>query len=344
MSKPQSGPRWLSNPTSRPAQWRLLLLVLALGLTLISMREARQPDRWRWLWAGDGRRPAVADRPRTAARPRVASATQERLPTGVFQSPVAPSSPSTGQLHQLLPGIDREALAAVQDDTVFRPAERDAWFNLFGVLRAHDPQQLEQASTGNVGYLQLFEQPDHYRGQLVTIRGQVRRVLFRSAPKNAIGIDGYYQVVLRPADGPNSPLIVYCLDLPEGFPSGEGIREDVTVTCLFFKNWAFATRDDIRSSPTLLARTLNWLPPAPVAVRTGQMGQLVAMVVATAIASVLIATWIVRRSNRLTAAHRRPPADPATVAESELEAKQVAAGLQRLAGSEPEGFDRVETE
>jgi hypothetical protein len=310
------------------------LLVLALGLTLILMREARQPDRWRWLWAGDGRRPAVADRPRTAARPRVASATQDRLPPGVLQSPVAPSSPSTGQLHRLLPGVDREALAAVQDDTVFRPAERDAWFNLFGVLKANDAEQLEQASTGNVGYIQLFEQPDHYRGQLVTIRGQARRALFRSAPKNDIGIDGYYQVVLRPADGPNSPLIVYCLDLPEGFPSGEGIREDVTVTCLFFKNWAFPTRDDIRCSPTLLARTLSWLPPAPVAVRPVRMSQLLAMVVATAIASVLIATWIVRRSNRLTAAHQRLPTDPATVAENELEASQVAAGLQRLVGSE----------
>ncbi|MBN2216992.1 MAG: hypothetical protein JW719_06420, partial [Pirellulales bacterium] len=34
---------------SRREQWRLLLLVMSLGLVFIFMNEARKPERWRWL-------------------------------------------------------------------------------------------------------------------------------------------------------------------------------------------------------------------------------------------------------------------------------------------------------
>ena len=51
-TRPDAGRRPPPNYLSRSMQTRLLLLFASLACVLFLMREARNPDRWAWMWAG----------------------------------------------------------------------------------------------------------------------------------------------------------------------------------------------------------------------------------------------------------------------------------------------------
>jgi hypothetical protein len=173
-------------------------------------------------------------------------------------------------LRDLQATLDRVFLDEIQDNTVFRPDEKDAWFRLFEQLQSRDVDSLQAASTGHVGFLQLYRQPDAYRGRLVTVDGTIRLGYYRSAPGNFYGIDGYYIFWLKPT-GSNSPIVVYSLDVPPGFPDvvrmergGDKpeLDEQVQFTGYFFKRWAYRAEDGTRLAPLLLARSPRWEAPA----------------------------------------------------------------------------------
>ena len=78
---------------------------------------------------------------------------------------------SLGELQSLCDEIE---LRTVRDDTVARNVERYAWFRLLEKLQTTAASDLQAASTGRVGYVQLYKTPHDYRGQLVTVRGAAR--------------------------------------------------------------------------------------------------------------------------------------------------------------------------
>jgi hypothetical protein len=166
--------------------------------------------------------------------------------------------------------LDQVFLDSVRDNTVFRGAEQDAWFRLLEQLSRRDLASLRRESTGYVGFLQLYKQPTAYRGKLVTVAGTIRLGYYREAPENFYGIKGYYVFWLKPA-GAKSPIVVYCLEVPAGFPDvakmerdGERppLNEEVEFTGFFFKRWAYRARDDTRLAPLVLARVPRWQRPA----------------------------------------------------------------------------------
>ncbi|MBC8874986.1 MAG: hypothetical protein H8E44_36655 [Planctomycetes bacterium] len=162
--------------------------------------------------------------------------------------------------------LDRVFLDAVRDNTVFRTEEQDAWFRLLEELERRDAEELQQSSIGHVGFLQLYRQPKEYRGQLVTVQGQLRLGYHRQPARNIYGITDYYYFWLKPI-GATSPIVVYCLDVPDGFPDVKAIEaagekptlsEDVEFTGYFFKRWAYRAGDGTRLAPVLLAKTPRW--------------------------------------------------------------------------------------
>lgn len=176
-------------------------------------------------------------------------------------------------LAELQEVLDAAALSEVRDDSVFRSAELQAWFRLLEQLDRRSLDQLEQDAVGRVGFLQLFKQSSQYRGQLVTVRGSAQLGYRVRAPKNAYGIDEYYVFWLRPAGGPNSPIAVYALEAPPGFPQLKDkdldrgttpLNEEVAFTGYFFKRWAYRAHDGLRIAPLILAKTPRWTAPAPV--------------------------------------------------------------------------------
>jgi hypothetical protein len=164
--------------------------------------------------------------------------------------------------------LDIVFLNAIRDNTVFRSAEMDAWFRLFERLSRGEAAEHDMNAAPMVSFGQLFRQPDVYRGRLVTVLGSVRRVEFMNAPENLYGIERYFRLVLEPV-GANSPIIIYSLELPDGFPALRlanqpgtyvDLDEDVQITGYFFKRWPYPARDGTRLAPVVLTRSFSWTP------------------------------------------------------------------------------------
>ena len=261
------GPR-PRNYLSRREQWRLLLLVAALGLVGILLFEARKPEHYRWLLA-DG--PSEAGSPSRDASPTAvspidsprAASPEDQIP-GRFVSPSA--APEPGESSRYFRGVKPDLLESIRDDKPLGPSEWGSWLHLFDVLQKTDEATLAKASSGPATWVQLVEQSDDYRGELVTTRGIVRRAHLASTPENEYGLSAYYQTWLWPEDQPNEPITVWCLELPEGFPLGMEIAEEAEVTAFFFKRWPYKGGDgELRAAPLLFARTIHWRATPPPA-------------------------------------------------------------------------------
>lgn len=298
----------------------MYLLVILLGLMIFLIDWARKPEHWKWfevLTAPprdaplDNRLdPAAADeagdviRIRAVEEPGAAGSGAAAEPDHAGRS-----SPPSGALPEV-PGVNRKYLAEVRDDTPTRRAEQDARFQLWDVLLRLRPAELQKLSVGRVSYVQLFRQSDVYRGKLIHTQGTVRRTYRVKAPKNAVGIESYYEIWLAPRDNPSSPMIVDCLKLPKQFPTGVDLAEEVALTGFFFKRRAYDAWDPYRkettrrTAPVVLSKGLQWHKRPPPAQKTSMDVATVGLIVGATLASSLLVAWYVyartRRPKRTT--------------------------------------------
>ncbi len=111
---------------------------------------------------------------------------------------------------------------------------------------------LVAARDGRFSVAPFFNEPDKHTGELVVLDGTVRRAVRIDL---AGGIDGagdptatdyevpyYYQLDLFTEDSQNNPIVFCVRQLPEGFPTGEGLFEPVRVAGFFYKTWGYTAR------------------------------------------------------------------------------------------------------
>jgi hypothetical protein len=300
------------NYLSRREQMRLLVLVGALMLVVILMIEASKPKNWQWMWAKDphGLTDAeIADKKIDTLLPPRPNPVAD-LDPDVFVSPL--DEPSLDDVEQAdedeyFEGVDPKLLATVRDDMLLRPAEAEAWYHLWVVLKNADADKLEEESLGRMGFVQLFEQAEEYRGRLVTIRGTVRQAAWVKAYDNPYGIEGYWECWLRPAGGPDSPIIVYALEMPEGFPSGENLREDAAFTGFSYKRKAYQAKGrggggETRTAPLVMAKIGQWTPPPPKETPRANVWIILVAVTGTALIAAGIAMFVYLRSGSVSPA------------------------------------------
>ena len=184
------------------------------------------------------------------------------------------------------------SLARVRDATTFRDADNDAWFEVWTTLREGGRGGLARARPRDVTFRELFGQPRSFRGRLVRMKGTLHRAERLAAPRNDYGVDQYWQCWMEPAGGPPSPVVIQCLSLPEGMPTGMEIDEPIEVTGYFFKNFAYNAADAIRVAPVIMTVEPSWKPASapPRGGLTGPGG--VTLVVAATVAAVVGATLL----------------------------------------------------
>lgn len=295
----QSQPKWTQR---RQMGW--LLVVVVLGLILGMTRSG-----WQLLHRlqssdthqGQQRMPCES-----AVDTRVSPRSLEHEIPGTFVSPAGPETqPEPNNSGHYFRGVMSNYLQTVRDDSPFVHAEQDAWFNLLDVLNKADLDDLKRASRGPTTFVQLYRQSDEYRGELVTLRGIVRRVYRVAAPKNDYGLKYYYQIWLTPDDNLSNVEVVFCLRLPPGFPMGEGLSEHVEVAGFHFKRWLYRAQDTLRSAPVVLAQTIE-LQRRPVFGRRSDegLGGVLTILVGTALAAMLFAVFLYFRTRRVR--RRRP--------------------------------------
>ena len=151
----------------------------------------------------------------------------------------------------------REKLAATTDDSQRKALRKD-------LEAAHRRQLLaaavlQQGALGLSSVAPLFLQPDQEVGELVHLEGIARRAVrivagdgFAGPVSGAaarLGIDAYYELEVFTADSQNLPIVCCVNRLPANFPTGDAIREPISVAGVFFKSWLFRSRQVVDKQP-----------------------------------------------------------------------------------------------
>jgi hypothetical protein len=228
-------------------------------------------------------------------------------------------------------GASLHALETVRDDTVFRPADEEAWFQIWSGLRAGDMQAMRRSDARRVSFAELYGQPRSFRGRLVRFSGTLHRLQKVEAPPNNYAIAGYWQAWVEPDDGPASPIVVYFYRLPEGMPHGLKIREPVEVIGYFFKRWAYQATDTIRTAPLVMAIEPIWKPHKPPAPGGTAASSIALWTIGALVAITLI---VMRLANSGGRRREAPPPSDLSAALSGVELFSPDEALRTLAADE----------
>ncbi len=272
------------------------MLVMSLGLVLLLIGEARDPRNWYWL-TGEQDQPAQRtpnhDYDTSYQPPPVAAEPDDTIR-------ILPAfDPLQQDADRFFPGVEASYLAEIHDNSPFME-DGQAWFNLLEVLGNNTPKLIHQSSTGEVTFGQLFEQPEVYRGHLVTVRGTVKRAEWIAYEENRVGLDGIYRFVLRLEDGPNRPLILFSREKPVGFPLGQYVdNQQIEVTGFFYKVWNYPSDLGPLLAPVMLAGDFHWYPQAAGEAYLPTLPVLIGLGGGAALAAALIAVLVYRRSKSL---------------------------------------------
>lgn len=297
------------------------MLVAALSFVIIGIQTVRDPQLWKFLDArgkpgGDGRKidfhvdlddggpldpdefrsRKPAETPRRSQRPEAKpdDAAMAEAPEAV--TPLVPPAPNAT--------IERSILEPVRDNTLgVRSDEVPAYFAILARARDLPPAELEAASLGPTEFRVLMLDSTSFRGRVVTVEGQVRRLVpFKPLP-NDERFTQLYEAWLFSEDSGNNPFCIVFSELPEDFPRGELLEPPVhvRVTGYFFKREGYASEGGMHVAPLLLAKRLKRtasagsLGPAPPPASLGRW----ILVITLSLAGLLAVTlWKFQVSDR----------------------------------------------
>ena len=213
---------------------RVLLLVLVLGGALIIVSELMHPDRWNWL-------------------------TQQTIP-----AEDAEIKPLEQRVYY--PGVDKDALEKVFDNSYWVSSDLPAWKNLIEILRDVPQSELNKYSFGHVPFVQLKSTPKTFRGVLINVRGNARQCIPIKQTNKDVDIEYIYQIAVSPDSSPSEPIIINSISIPPGFPTGEDIEpQRIACTGFFVKRWAYPAQNDVMTAPLILAKGISWQEPLKAA-------------------------------------------------------------------------------
>ena len=159
--------------------------------------------------------------------------------------------------------FNKRALVSVKDNTLgIRRDEADAYFRLLDHVKHVSLSDLERAAATDVQYVNLMTEPDRFRGEPITIQGDLWRLYEFEAGPNTRGFTTLYEAWIFTGDSSNHPYRVVSTSLPRTLTPGEDIRRPVRVTGYFFKREGYPSQTGMHVAPTLLATTVTPFRPA----------------------------------------------------------------------------------
>ena len=276
--------------------WRLILWGAMLTPSLLilswSLKQARQPKPDPVL---AGRTPDEARRLKRLLHEPHATESAPLRDDAVRM--VGESSSPNNQ-------IDKSLLTAVTDNTFgVTAAEKNAYDILLAKVRDLPLTELERSAHADVPFAVLMLEAERYRGEVLTIDGEIRRCLpMAASPDEPTLLEAW----LFTADSGLNPYRVVLTELPAGVPQGDDLKPPfrVRVTGYFFKRYSYATANDFHTAPLLLAKTLIVLsqPKSPAARPAGYSGSLtylaIGILVTFLVVGVTVEMIFRRRSRR----------------------------------------------
>jgi hypothetical protein len=146
----------------------------------------------------------------------------------------------------------------------------------------------------------MMASPAHYRGRLIQLRGEIKRVSPFPASENTHGIDDLYDVWFLTNQSGDKPLHARCTQMPPGLVAAVRRGEPVQarITGYFFRIEAYSAVGGVRTAPLILSRSLNWIrPPDETRSQRGLVPYVIGFVTIVSLASGLT-LWMYKRSDK----------------------------------------------
>ncbi len=315
--RPKDQPKpWFARISIRAFSYAFLFVAVVVSLVA---RELRKPQPFSSLIEGglytnpeveviDTR---VAPQPK---KPVAATIEEDVVRIEPTDSEADGSEPEAGYF----PGVKHELLNTIQDGSPHRPAEREAYYRFMKILKEHDAETFQSyLSTAdefsNVAFAQLFRQPNHYRGRLVRLKAKAHSCIENKFGKNQWGLEKYYHLYLESSEGHLMQANV--LEIPEGFPIStvgkdrqySKFNEDIELVGFFYKLIPYPARDDLRNSPLLFARTIQWTKPVAPPSETATWTTLTSVLLGGAILGITLAFFLSKQTPKTKQRKHGPP-------------------------------------
>lgn len=154
--------------------------------------------------------------------------------------------------------FDKSILRRVKDNTLgVRREEGEAYYRLLDHARHVPTEALERTGARDVLYINLMTQPDRFRGEPITIQGDLWRLYEFPAGPNPYGLKTLYEGWIFTGDSSNHPYRVVFTHLPKELEPGDNLRRPVKTTGYFFKREGYASSGGMHVAPTLLAKRVD---------------------------------------------------------------------------------------
>lgn len=254
-------------------QIRLAMMVVLIGFVVAAIDFASRESTWYWLTGnpGTGGTPTAAPRKSETSRPKISFTPQtERapLPPGAIRiETVDHVGEGEAFLQDRRLALTAKQVAKIRDNAVgISTAERDVYHELLARTRDIPLTEQQQAARDDVAFAVLMTESQEFLGKLITVKGEIRRLIPIPPGRNDHGIEDLWEAVMFNADsGSENPYLIRFTSLPEGIPTGMELKSGtiVEVTGFFFKRYGYPTQDDrLHVAPLVIAKTLKWFKPS----------------------------------------------------------------------------------
>jgi hypothetical protein len=108
-------------------------------------------------------------------------------------------------------------------------------------------------------FVDVFQHPEEWQGQLVTMSGHVRHCVSYTGDEKLLP-GQLHELWLFTDDSQHNPAVIVTTDLPSGFPRDADVIDRVRVTGCFFKMYVYSGQEDRRLAPLILAGGVEWNP------------------------------------------------------------------------------------
>jgi hypothetical protein len=254
------------NYFSRREQWRLLLLVMSLGVVILVMRELREPEnvaRVSQVFARDGTTNGNADEsPSERPSPKIGSdsfesAAPENANRRINSDGI--NSSAALKLDELLSlaGWTPERLAEFTDGEPLSDAEHDELIQLLWRVRTLDNSYLEDTA----------REPIMIRGKMYSLSGKVKtfeRHVLSAEDATRFEMSAYYTCGVGSKEGPVVALVVTA-DIPRRWEQIANLDEPVRLSGLYVKKLPSVNDEPGTKNPVELfvAKRIAWHPETP---------------------------------------------------------------------------------
>jgi hypothetical protein len=233
---------------------RLMTGVVMLMVIVMLMTRFRDPGIWGWLAGDEQKRAEIAK-------------------NAVPQPPPLPDATGLTEEDPEQADAAREEYQAITDGALtLGPEEMESYDRLVFWVKNQSFDRLRRRARTDLLFTHFHDEPDKYRGQLVALELNVRRIL--DAGKNRDGVQ-LYEVWGFTAESRDRLYVAIVVDLPKGMPTGPTVQEKARFAGYFFKLQGYhpagAMSGAAADKAPLLIGRLEWTPaPATPAFSAGQ--------------------------------------------------------------------------